>query len=148
MGPYLVFLTACFVTSVLILAVWTLTATVVSRICFAVVFGFFSGGFIALIPALVHSKDNEENDGFKIGIAFFSASFGGLTTNPICGAILASDTSWVGPKCFAGALSLAGTVIILAAKCVSMGPVLEKVVFKISSMGALGAAVKKLPEKK
>ncbi|KAL7904538.1 MFS general substrate transporter [Trichoderma velutinum] len=146
-GPHYVFLTACFITGVLILAVWTLEATAVSRICFAVTFGFFSGAFIALIPALVHSKDNEDNDGFKIGIAFFSASFGGLTTNPICGAILAGGNSWVGPKCFAGVLSLAGTVIVLAAKCIDKGSEIEKSVLKmLQRVGAL-VSPPKVPEK-
>lgn len=115
-GHYNVFIIVCYITGVLILGMWLPAATTAARIVFACLFGFFSGAYVAMIPALVVQISPIDEHGFRIGLAFFSQAAGGLTTNPINGAILGRHENWTDPKIFAGVFCVAGTTLVLAAR--------------------------------
>lgn len=116
MGRYNIFIIVCYLTGIWILALWIPAATTGARIAFAALFGFFSGAYVALIPALVVQISPFTEIGFRTGLVFFACSFGGLTTNPISGAILEQNSGWLGAKIFAGVFCLVGTCFVLVAR--------------------------------
>ncbi|KAK1239871.1 hypothetical protein MKX08_007313 [Trichoderma sp. CBMAI-0020] len=120
-GRYNVFVTVCYLASVFVLALWIPAATTAARIAFAAIFGFFSGAYVALIAALVVQISPATEMGFRMGLSFFVLSFGGLTTNPISGAILEGPLGWLGPKIFSGVFCVVGTTFVFAARIKQTG---------------------------
>lgn len=117
LGVYNVFIAACYMGGILILALWIPAASTAATLAFAVLFGFFSGAYVALAAALIVKISPFPQIGYRIGLMFLMASLGGLTTNPIAGAILSHNNgSYIGMKIFSGVLFLAGTVFITAAR--------------------------------
>jgi MFS family permease len=98
------------------LGLWIPASSTAARIAFATLFGFFSGAYVALIAALVVQVSPPSEIGFRTGLVFLASSIGGLTTNPISGAILERPIGWLGPKIFAGVFCIAGTTFVLAAR--------------------------------
>ncbi len=90
-------------------------------IAFAVLFGFFSGSYVALIAALPAQISPVSEIGFRTGLVFFIVAWPGLTTAPIAGAILDNTGSWVNVKVFAGVLLIAGTTVTFACRIKAVG---------------------------
>lgn len=87
-------------------------------VVFAVLYGFTSGGLISLQSACVAQiTKNMQIIGVMIGVMMAVCSLGALTGNPIGGALASSKVgdvpAWVE---FAGALLLAGTLVLIAAR--------------------------------
>jgi MFS family permease len=112
----------CYTTGILVLALWIPATSNAAIIAFAVFFGFFSGAYVSLSPALVAQISPIKEIGFRTGLLFFISSVGGLTTGPIAGAILSNTGSFLGMKIFSGVVCLAGTTVILAARFYETGP--------------------------
>lgn len=84
---------------------------------FAVLFGYTSGAYVSLAAALVVKISPFQQIGYRVGLIFLFASIGGLTTNPIAGALLANDNgSYRDMKIFAGVILLAGTTLVFRAR--------------------------------
>ncbi|KAJ4859560.1 major facilitator superfamily domain-containing protein [Trichoderma breve] len=115
-GRYNVFVTVCYLAGIFVLGLWIPATSTAARIAFATLFGFFSGAYVALIAALVVQVSPPSEIGFRTGLVFLASSIGGLTTNPISGAILERPIGWLGPKIFAGVFCIAGTTFVLAAR--------------------------------
>lgn len=116
-GPFNIFIVVCYVSSILILALWIPASTTATIVAFAVVFGFSSGAYVALAAPCVVRISPSAQIGYRVGLVFFFSSFAGLTTNPIAGAILGANAgSYLGMKVFAGVLALAGTTLALGAR--------------------------------
>ncbi|UKZ52798.1 hypothetical protein TrVGV298_006585 [Trichoderma virens] len=115
-GRYNVFIGVCYMAGIFVLGLWIPASTTAARIAFATLFGFFSGAYVALIAALVVQVSPPTEIGFRTGLVFLASSIGGLTTNPISGAILEKPIGWLGPKIFAGVFCIAGTTFVLAAR--------------------------------
>ncbi|GKT51115.1 MFS transporter asaE [Colletotrichum spaethianum] len=115
-GRYNIFIVVCYLTAIWVLALWIPASTDGALIAFAVLFGVCSGAYVSLIAPLVAQISPVHEIGFRTGITFFTNSIGGLTTNPINGAILAGSGGWVGIKVFSGVFCIAGTTFILAAR--------------------------------
>jgi hypothetical protein len=81
----------------------------------AVLFGFFSGAYVSLITPLVMQVSPMAEIGLRTGIVLFVTAIGGLTTNPINGAIL-GDVGDFGLKVFSGVFCLVGTTFVLIAR--------------------------------
>ena len=120
-GRYNVFIIVCYLTGVWILALWIPAVNDGARIAFAALFGFASGAYVAILPALVVQISPMSEIGFRVGLSFLACALPGLTTNPIGGAILERTSSWVEPKVFAGVMALAGTTFVLAARIKATG---------------------------
>jgi MFS family permease len=105
---------------------WIPAAGNAAIIVFAVVFGFTTGAYVSLAPALVVGISPLEEIGYRTGLMFLFASVGGLTTSPIGGAILQRDGgSYTGMKVFSGVMLLVGTRFVVAARVVKTGWVLK-----------------------
>ncbi|CAI6090170.1 unnamed protein product [Clonostachys chloroleuca] len=118
-GHFNVFTTVCATTSILILGLWIPASSNAAIICFAAFFGFFSGAYVSLLPALVAEVSPPEEFGYRTGLLFGCASIGGLVTNPIAGAIIQLEHgSFRGLKIFAGTMYLAGTMAAFGARLI------------------------------
>ncbi|KAK8043502.1 major facilitator superfamily transporter [Apiospora rasikravindrae] len=121
-GRFNVFCGACFVASILVLAMWIPGSTDAVIVAFAVLFGLSSGAYISLMAALVSSISPLEELGYRNGLCFLASSIGGLTTSPIAGAILESPVGgWVGLKTFSGVMMFIGTAVTLAVRLQKTG---------------------------
>ncbi|KAK7418941.1 hypothetical protein QQX98_003644 [Neonectria punicea] len=117
LGRFNIFCTVCGITGILTLGLWIPASSNAALISFAAFFGFFSGAYISLSPALVAEVSPPEEFGYRTGLLFLCGSIGGLVTNPIAGAILdAEHGSFTGLKAFAGAFCLVGTAITFGAR--------------------------------
>lgn len=115
-GRYNIFVIVCYLSAIWILALWIPSNTTNSLIAFAVLFGFSSGAYVSLIAPLIAQISPPPEIGFRTGLVFLAQSVGGLTTNPISGAIRDSPSGWLGTKIFAGVFCVVGTTFILAAR--------------------------------
>ncbi|KAL4883140.1 major facilitator superfamily domain-containing protein [Aspergillus karnatakaensis] len=125
-GKYNIFIIVCYASALTILAVWLVSSTTAALIVFAVTFGFFSGAYVSLITPLVMQISPMEELGFRTGILLLATAVGGLTTNPINGAIVDSPGGWVGLKVFSGVFCVVGTTFILFARVRGVGWGLRK----------------------
>ncbi|KAJ3534528.1 hypothetical protein NM208_g7507 [Fusarium decemcellulare] len=115
-GRYNIFIIVCYITTVLVLAMWIPVSSTGGIAAFAALFGFFSGAYVSLLPVLIAQISPLNEIGFRTGISFFLCAIGGLVTSPICGAIYDNSGSWVGVKVFAGVFCFAGTTLVLAGR--------------------------------
>ncbi|KAK7403530.1 hypothetical protein QQX98_010708 [Neonectria punicea] len=120
-GRYNIFILVGYLTALWILALWIPVNTTGGILAFAALFGFCSGAYVSLIAPLVAQISPPQEIGFRTGIVFFISSVGGLTTNPINGAIIDGPSGLRGIKIFAGVFCFAGTVFIMAARVHRMG---------------------------
>ncbi|KAH8667743.1 major facilitator superfamily domain-containing protein [Ilyonectria robusta] len=120
-GRYNIFILVGYLTALWTLALWIPVNKTAGIIAFAALFGFCSGAYVSLIAPLVAQISPMQEIGFRTGIVFFISSVGGLTTNPINGAIIAGPSGLTGIKIFAGVFCFAGTVFIMAARVHRMG---------------------------
>ncbi|KAJ4256023.1 hypothetical protein NW762_009097 [Fusarium torreyae] len=103
------------VSAVLTLAVWLPANNNAASLSFAAFFGFFSGCYISLSPALVVEVSPPSEIGHRTGILYFCISIGVLTGSPIAGALIEIDGGeYQYLKTFAGVTMLAGALLISA----------------------------------
>ena len=115
-GRFNIFIVVCYLSGIWILALWLPDSSNPALIAFAVLFGFCSGAFVSLVTPLVMQISPFAELGFRVGIVLFVTAIGGLTTNPINGAILDSAGGQTGLKIFPGVFCLAGTTFVLTAR--------------------------------
>ncbi len=81
-------------------------------IAVAIIFGFFSGGYVSLLsPAIIGLSNNFGEIGIRLGMAFLVTSIAALTGTPITGALLVkygfyAPITWSGVSICAGAVSI------------------------------------------
>ncbi|KAK0384740.1 hypothetical protein NLU13_7218 [Sarocladium strictum] len=120
-GRYNIFIIVGYLTALWILALWIPISTAGGIIAFAALFGFCSGAYVSLIAPLIAQISPLREIGFRTGLAFFIGSWGGLTTSPINGAIMAGPSGLTGIKIFSGVFCFAGTVAITASRVYRTG---------------------------
>ncbi|EPS93825.1 hypothetical protein FOMPIDRAFT_1033567 [Fomitopsis schrenkii] len=78
-------------------------------IVFAILYGVFSGGFIAMLPPTLASFSRSPDEvGIRIGFGYCFSGFAMLTGSPISGALLGPENDWAKPIIFSGVVTLAG----------------------------------------
>jgi MFS family permease len=99
--------------TIVTLALWLPGHNNAATICFAAIFGFFSGSFVSLTPALVVEVSPPAEIGHRTGVLYCLISIGVLTGSPIAGALVRTDgNQYTYLKIFAGATMAAGSVLI------------------------------------
>ncbi|KAG6041230.1 hypothetical protein E4U41_005513 [Claviceps citrina] len=116
-GLFNIFSLACYAAGIFVMAVWIPSGgNDAAIVAFCVLFGLFSGAYVALMVALVARISPLEEIGYRNGIGQLVGSAGGLLTSPIAGAIFEGSGGATGLKVFAGTFILVGTTGILAAR--------------------------------
>ncbi|KAM0277433.1 hypothetical protein ACHAQH_005797 [Verticillium albo-atrum] len=129
LGRYNVMICIVMFSAVVTLGVWIPGRSDATVILFVVLFGFSSGGFISLGPALVAQISDIRQIGIRTGTAFAVQSFGALTGSPIAGAIVAAQGGeYLGLQLFCGMTMVASTCFLLAARYRLAGFDLKKIV--------------------
>ncbi|CAK3990600.1 monocarboxylate permease [Lecanosticta acicola] len=117
-GQFNVMITTCFITGILILAMWLPATTNAPIILFSAFFGFFSGAFVSMCNAVIAEITTDMSQlGIRTGTFYAIFAVGALFSSPIGGALIASwNGSYVGVQIFAGIMCLAGACFIAAAR--------------------------------
>lgn len=123
-GRYNIFIIVCYLSALAILALWLPDSSPAALVAFAVLFGFFSGAYVSLLTPLILQVSPMPELGFRTGIILLATAVGGLTTNPINGAIVDSGGGWSGLKIFAGVFTIVGTSFVVLARVQGTGWVL------------------------
>jgi predicted MFS family arabinose efflux permease len=123
-GPLNVIIPGAFICSILVfcnIAVTNLGGIVVQ----ALLFGFFSGIFIALPPVCFFSLTADKTKlGTRLGMGFAFISFGVLAGGPGGGGILQADAqnlNWTGTWAYAGATLMAAGVVFVGVRFLKVG---------------------------
>ncbi|KAG5983206.1 hypothetical protein E4U55_000547 [Claviceps digitariae] len=116
-GLFNIFSLACYGAGICIMAVWIPGGgNDAATVAFCLLFGLFSGAYVALLAALVARISPLEEVGYRNGISQLFGSIGGLITSPIAGAIFEGAGGAMGLKAFAGVFMLIGTTGVVAAR--------------------------------
>ncbi|KAI8961462.1 riboflavin transporter MCH5 [Daldinia sp. FL1419] len=107
---------------IITLALWVPGKSTATTVVYGAVFGFASGGFISLLPAIVAQISDIREIGIRSGIGFFVAAIGALTGSPIGGAIVnANGGSFLGLQLFCGISMTASMLCFIAARTAQVG---------------------------
>ncbi|PYI03563.1 MFS general substrate transporter [Aspergillus sclerotiicarbonarius CBS 121057] len=122
-GRFNVMIATCVVCGALTLTLWLASGSnLAAIICYAVLFGFWSGAAISLTPVCISQLSKTEDLGRRTGTTFTIVSVGTLTGIPIAGAIQQLDHgSYSGLIVFGGILYAASAVAFVIARGVCVG---------------------------
>lgn len=110
-------------TGIVCLAVWTTAHTAGQLWAFVVLFGFFGGGYVSMITAVIAECVGVELIESATGWLFFAWMFGGLFGQPVSAIIIEHDNgSYTGAIIFAGALFLGAGVLASVLRFMRSGP--------------------------
>ncbi|VTT69321.1 unnamed protein product [Fusarium fujikuroi] len=116
-GSFNVSIAAATLSTILMLALWLPGHSHESAIAFAALFGFSSGTYTAISPALIAHISDLEEIGTRSGTMYAFMSVAALTGSPIGGALISSaDGSYWKLQVFAGCMIGAGTACYIAAR--------------------------------
>ncbi|KAH6666085.1 major facilitator superfamily domain-containing protein [Halenospora varia] len=116
-GRWNMFIIACTLSGISVLAVWIPAKDSSISIGFAILFGFMSGAFIGLSGALPISVSPLPEIGYRLGLVLLAISIPALTVAPIGGAILQNSANgWLDVKIFSGVMCIAGSAIVLVSR--------------------------------
>lgn len=116
-GRFNVLVIVSWIAAILVFCVWLPTHGNTAVIIFAVLYGFATGAFVGLAPALVAQISNIREIGIRNGILFAVGSLGGLTGNPIGGALISrAGGSFKGCQAFSGACITIGAALYTLAR--------------------------------
>ena len=102
----------------LLVLCWIAMDSTASIIVFAVLYGFFSGSIVALLPLTAAATvPHPSFIGTYIGMAFGIYSISGLTGPPIVGALVSRYGSYDQAFGFSGATLLFGAILVFFARC-------------------------------
>jgi hypothetical protein len=114
-GPLNVLLPVSMISGILILC-WIGVSNLGGTIAFAILYGFFSGGFVSIpAVALVTLTPDMRKLGTRMGQCFFVCALGLLIGSPVVGVIVRNTGSYLGLKLFSGlGLIMAGILVAVA----------------------------------
>ncbi|KAF6799448.1 major facilitator superfamily transporter [Colletotrichum sojae] len=134
-GRFNVMIIMCSLSAVVLLALW-LPGTLLAPgslgvyIAFAVLYGFTSGAFVGMMPALLGQiLLDVRKIGVRQGVLFTCISLASLTGSPIAGAIMSQQQRehW-GLQVFAGGMVVASALFFIATRVKLVGVTLRRVV--------------------
>jgi MFS family permease len=118
----------CLVSGTLVLALWIPAANNAAVIMFAILYGFFSGAFGSMSPALVAQISPIKQIGTRVGTLFSCVALASLTGNPIGGALVGRNNGdFTYLQIFCGVAMLVGTFFFFMARWALVGFKVQKV---------------------
>lgn len=104
------------ISAILVLALWLPSNSNVAIICFAALYGCFSGAYVSLGPSLIAELSPIEQIGVRNGSIYFFVAVAVLVGNPIGGALVADDDAGRGfayLQIFSGCMMGAGAAFFV-----------------------------------
>ena len=126
-GCFNVMILICVSSSALVLALWLPSHSVASIITFTCVYGFSSGGYLSLAPALAAQISDVAEVGTRSGTLFAITSIGALAGNPIAGALISGDGAFIYLQLFCGVMLSLGTCLFVVCRVIQAGVRCEKI---------------------
>ena len=106
-----------FLSTILVLALWLPARGNVPYLLFAAFYGFSSGAFVSLAPALIAQISDIRQIGIRSGSMFAVISVAALVGNPIGGALIAGEHGdYLHLQIFCGVMMFAGSCVFVAAR--------------------------------
>ncbi|KAI0096149.1 major facilitator superfamily domain-containing protein [Nemania sp. FL0031] len=106
-------LLGCMFATIVLAYSWPATSTVAGVTVFSVLYGFFSGGLVSLLPsALIALSPDLSVVGSRFGMCFSFAGLGLLIGNPIAGVIVSKDRGFLGQALFTGSAVFVGLILM------------------------------------
>ncbi|KAG0330854.1 hypothetical protein BG000_011403 [Podila horticola] len=99
-----------------ILIVWTLSKSFTVYLVFAIIYGFFAGGYVSLVPLVVSETFGSHQLSTVIGFMYACSGVGMLSGAPIAGMILDSTMPNIN---YLPVIMTAGGTLLLGAICVT-----------------------------
>jgi predicted MFS family arabinose efflux permease len=101
---------------------WAAVQSKSGIITLSALYGFFSGGFVSLVPVgVINISRDHHNIGARLGMCFAIESVGLLVGTPIGGAILSNTGSYLGVQMFCGSCLAFCTVLFVAIRFLQSG---------------------------
>ncbi|KAI9809617.1 MAG: hypothetical protein M1825_000049 [Sarcosagium campestre] len=126
-GRFNVMIVMTFFSAIMVLALWLPSRSNAPIITFAALYGFGSGTFVSLAPALVAQISDIRQIGVRNGTMFAIVSVGTLCGNPIGGALITLyNGSYTGLQIFSGVLLMTGSTVFVLARYSLVGFTLKK----------------------
>ena len=111
-----------YFSAALVLALWLPSRGNIPIILFAAFYGFASGAFISLAPALVTQISDIRQIGVRTGSMFAIISVAGLVGNPIGGALITAEHGgFTHLQIFCGVVMFGGSCVFFAARTSLVG---------------------------
>lgn len=117
MGVFPVMIIVSYLSAIFSLALWIPARSNAAIIVFAALYGFASGGFVSLGPAIIAQISKIEELGTRLGTYFAIMSIAALVSNPIGGALVPNpetDSFWK-MQLYAGVMMAAGSTSYIVA---------------------------------
>lgn len=128
MGNFNVMFVTMLCSGLVTLALWLPSNSDGAIVAFTVIYGFFSGAYIALAPMLVAQISKIQQIGVRNGALFLAVSIAALTGSPLAGALLDKDQGRFNYlQIFAGAMMCAAAGIVLMSRAYALGLAISKV---------------------
>ncbi|PCH40453.1 MFS general substrate transporter [Wolfiporia cocos MD-104 SS10] len=117
LGRFNLIIPCSFLSGILALALWTSARSFAAIILFSVLFGFFSGGFNALIVSCIAQISEPKEIGTRMGMLYTIISFPSMGGGPAAGALLGRDHgSYTGLIVLSGTTIVIGSILLLCAR--------------------------------
>lgn len=111
-----------YLSGILVLALWIPARGNIPIILFAAFYGFSSGAFVSLAPALIAQISDIRQIGVRTGIMFAVISVAALTGSPIGGALNSQEHGgYMHLQIFCGVMMLGGATMFIAARASKVG---------------------------
>jgi MFS family permease len=108
--------------AIIVLALWLPSKGNAPIIVFSALYGFSSGAFVSLAPSLIAQISPIREIGIRSGTYFLCVAVGGLTGNPIGGALISRDDgNFLYLQIFCGVTMAVGSAIYLGSRWVQCG---------------------------
>lgn len=117
MGRFNTMIVMAFLSTILVLALWLPARGNVAFILFAALYGFSSGAFVSLAPALIAQISEIRQIGVRTGSMFIVVSVAALVGNPIGGQLIHENHGgYLHLQIFCGIMMLAGSILFVCAR--------------------------------
>jgi MFS family permease len=121
-GRYNTIIIMAFLTSLFTLALWIPAKGNTPLIVFAAIYGFCSGAFVSLLPAIIAQISDIKEIGLRTGLEFAILSIPALVSNPIGGAFIDLENGkFRDLQIWTGVVLLAGSFLYVAARASLVG---------------------------
>ena len=117
LGRFNVTICMSYLAAIIVLALWLPSRANAPILVFAALYGFASGAFVSMAPALVAQVSDIRQIGVRNGTVFAICSIGALVGNPIAGALLSGNsTDFTHLQIFTGVLMMAGSTFFVCSR--------------------------------